>query len=1058
MTNNYLNVLSEVHKKIDKFIEKPEIETWESEFPSLLELLKEAALLFNLGENKILWMNFWDKDHVINYLDLSNKNANFIKETEKLNNKHQKYVWKDPKSYGVNIRSSRNIFKEMSMANEVFQISFRNDANSIFQLLSVLKSDIVKINQNGKKSNDSIEDIYRESLEFIKTHCPIFINYKTDFLKSTNDKDFYKFINWVYWIVLAQGDEWTDSFYLDSTLFNDKMSNEELKKDDEQKKQLEKGILYCNIGCRIVNGDDIEICSFVYHVRNVLNKIRFIRERIEYEKIIKKAQIKSAIAAIMSRNMSHNLGSHILSGTKSEIANNNFNLDRKQVIGTYRLFQYIQERMDFLSVIINQESTHKEFNAPLNLKADILDEFAVDGRGERHKSSSDSSHSFLLSHIVSSEKITRESKNKDNLNIEIQILKKEKENNSILYKCFTSLANGDNNTNEFNEINFSVPLGVNSRHAFLTILENYIRNIAKHKTSEISTLIAINKNSNLDNKLVISILVEMPDMEILDEKKDKSDDKQRNCKITIFDNLPVKETDICDLNNRINIGTNCEYESDEYGIQNIKILNNDYSLNKYNKGLKEMLICVAWLKGATNDWSLIEQRNHNLMKYIQIPAVLYGQCGISKTNKTYAGIVFELPEHNFYYYKKIAFEEKIIEILAKLPSSEIYIIDFEDVNNMENKIHEIRATIPKVLFFESLKELSDDEITDIKNNANNKKLLDKLYSNMYKDKFADHKIIINYNCNIDSEKENSNLISRIGEGENYLPKLEEANIPIFFTAHNDSPEIFVKNINELIKNNLLNKIKFIEGISGGNFTYNLLCNAPIDRIQYFRILEAAFTKIAIIDERIYKRFKGISFGNLEKLSSSFTENEVEILKNMLKNYKEKAIDYDEILKRNNRLFERFLISIGVQNNIQSKREWIENNNVIELASNESCNKLWLRKKNLYIYNAHKIDNFKLADIDDNTIIKIEDVDFLSIHYGILEKLKFHENKDQFKIYLEKIGVDLTHTKICIHSGRGGVVQLQDDVTFIPLSSLDAQIDDSKYKLTQMFLNLNFKPF
>lgn len=792
---------------------------------------------------------------------------------------------------------------------------------------------------------------------------------------------------------------------------------------------------------------------------NILYVLQFIFSKDVLNRL-KESQIKSAIASIMSRNMSHNLGSHILSGTKAEIAKYNYILNRGQVLGTYRLFQYIQERMDFLSVIINHEPSHKEFNAPLNLKADILDEFAIDGRGKRHNSSNDLCSSFLLTHIVSSEKITRDIDNKDYLNIEIQLLKKERINNSIIFKCFTSLANGDNNSNEFNEINFSVPLGVNSRHAFLTILENYIRNIAKHKTNEISNLININKSSNTCDKLIISILVEECSQKVPSIGNDMENDQSRNYRILIFDNLPVREEDVKNLNKRINVGENDENEFDIEGIKSIRILNDNHSLNKYNKGLKEMLICVAWLKGKTNDWSLIEKRGHNLMKYVNVSTEVYGQSGIADINKTYSGISFELQEHNFYYYKKITFDESILDSTANIPSAEIYIIDFDDNDGKKYLMEEIQAILPKVLFFSRLTELSKEELSDIKDNKNNKKLLEKLYVILYKNKFRDYKIIVNYDSKIEEGKEDPELISRTGKfyPGNYMKILKEAKIPVFFTSHNDSPEIFIKTINELIKNKILDKIRFIEGISGGNFTYNLLCNAPIDKIQYYRILEAATTKIAIIDERIYKRYKDISFDNVTEVKSSFTEKEVNILNDLLKSYKENAIGYNEIVKSNDRLFDTFLMVKGVQNNNSSKKSWLAANNKIEIATKEGYNKLWLRKKNIFIYNAHKFEPYKLADIEDNTIDKIEEVDFLSIHYGILEKLKFHENKKQLKEYLEEIGVDVSHTKVCIHSGRGGVVQLQDDVTFIPVSSIDAQLDDSKYKLTQMFLNLNFKPF
>lgn len=788
---------------------------------------------------------------------------------------------------------------------------------------------------------------------------------------------------------------------------------------------------------------------------------------------------RSAIAAIMSRNMSHNLGSHVLSGTKAEISKTNFQGLGEPLIervrGTYRLFQYLQERMDFIALIINHEPQNKDFYAPLNLKADILDEFAVDGRGKRHDSLNEKTHSYLLDHIVSSERIVRNANNSENLEVEIQLLKKEKyfenEKEIIKIKCFTSLKNGDNDSNEFNDINLSIPLGVNSRHALLTILENFIRNIAKHKTMAINNIIQKNKKHEEKEKIIISLMVEEED---------------ENYILTMFDNLHEDYNKIIKLNHKINNIQNLESTIDE-GRDSIKIVNNDGSLNRYNKGLKEMLVCSAWLKGKTDDWSLLEKENSGLLNYVPITVEISQKVNYkgnreyisvekieddSKNRQNiYTGIRLELPKHKYYHYSKI----KSFEDILSLPSADIYVIETDDFE-LKNKA---TKALCKVLFFNELELDVRNKITN--NHHNNKDTAKLLYNHLFKERFKDDRIIISYQSNIkEIDPEVADKVYRINESvevSDYISKL--INLPVdsrahLFVTHNDSPSIFVKNITTINSNDLQTKVCYLEGISGGNFTYNLLCNAPIDLVHYYRIIEADNAKIAIIDERIYKRFRELKFEQ-SSLLESFTEQEIKSLEQSLFKYKEDN-DINNLLESNDNLFQRFFKYLSIYTS-EAQDKWLIENDRINIESQESYNKIWLSKKNIFLYNILLSDvtdkktashdtisqetNFKLVDIEGSDCKCFPEVDFLSIHYGIVEKLGLinHSDKKTFKKFLEDIfGLNLDKAKVSIHSGRGGLIEWQNEITFIPVSSIDAQMDDSKFKLAQMFLNQKYKLF
>jgi hypothetical protein len=820
-----------------------------------------------------------------------------------------------------------------------------------------------------------------------------------------------------------------------------------------------------------------EVINALNQIINVLSaRVTFQYYRLE----LRNSQIKSAIAAIMSRNMSHNLGSHVLSGTKTELAKRSFSFRMEKpeeepefVRGGYRLFQYLQERMDFVSVLVNHEPYHKDFNAPLNLKADILDEFAVDGRGNRHKGSKEKTHSYLLNHIVSSERVLRNAVSNDFLEIEIQLLKYKTEGDEKEVQCFTSLANGDNNSNEFNEINFSVPLGVNSRHAMLTIIENYIRNITKHKSKEISQKIEDNKKSGKTEKLEISILIDL-----------KEDSKEYE--LTIFDNLVSSIHDIKSLNDKINNSETYNEKNDPDGYNHIKIINQNGTLNRYNKGLKEILICAAWLKGKTDDWSILESKNHGLVKYVPLsvskvpnvndrPKYVIDKTWKETNTSCYCGLQINLPIHNFYFYVHDIDKENYKEKCYNLPSAEIYIISIK-TNELDIK-NEIRKILPKVIFWEEVSTMftieNQQDITN-NNNNNNKEHLSILYKHLYSEKYKDCKIVINYTDDWKDDIEVKDLVYRSGVNQSIKNYNDVLNILInhfkthLFIAHNDSPSIFDTNTKKLREAGFFDKIEYLEGISGGNFTYNLICNAPIDLIQYYRIIEAASTRIAIVDERIYKRYKEIKF---PAETNSFSTQDIAILNQLLANYKKstEGNKYHILYNSNNKLFDSFFRSMGIMQ-IAERKKWLDDNTEISFATEESYNKLWLKKKNIYLYNIvrddnNSVDNFILLDINGLTSKVENNLDFLSIHYGLVEKLGLIEkgsdnfdSKNKFVVYLNKMGVDLNRTKVCIHSGRGGVMEWQNEITFIPVSSIDAQMDDSKYKLSQMFLNQKYKLF
>ena len=145
-----------------------------------------------------------------------------------------------------------------------------------------------------------------------------------------------------------------------------------------------------------------------------------------------------AASAIMSRNMSHNIGSHVLAkviASKSDIVKNEISDSYTPQLD---LFSYLQSRMDHLAYVATDRQGQISHPVSFNFQRLIKDFEDQD---------------FLCQYI------SGVMVGKNPLSVEIKI---ENEADDNVY--------------------VSVPNGNTGAHAFYIILENYIRNVAKHNT------------------------------------------------------------------------------------------------------------------------------------------------------------------------------------------------------------------------------------------------------------------------------------------------------------------------------------------------------------------------------------------------------------------------------------------------------------------------------------------------------------------------------------------------------------------------------------------------
>lgn len=197
--------------------------------------------------------------------------------------------------------------------------------------------------------------------------------------------------------------------------------------------------------------------SFLSNIFKNENLIRTVKDelrslcRISYMyQIIRRHALRSAIAAIMARNMSHNIGSHVLASSDLvNVANN-------QEIQT--LHSYIQQRMDFISQVVTYVPSWGE---PLYFFQDLLRGFLT-----QH---------LLLGHLVKDQRYDEEK-------ISFYI------HHSVETSHFPLVGENEKSWWDASKVSedflIAIPGGTIGSHAFYDILENTMRNSAKYGCSK----------------------------------------------------------------------------------------------------------------------------------------------------------------------------------------------------------------------------------------------------------------------------------------------------------------------------------------------------------------------------------------------------------------------------------------------------------------------------------------------------------------------------------------------------------------------------------------------
>ncbi len=773
---------------------------------------------------------------------------------------------------------------------------------------------------------------------------------------------------------------------------------------------------------------------------------------LQLQENARREAIKSAIAAIMSRNMSHNLGSHYLYYTKNHLerlANELSNEQSPDIRGAARVLGYTQARMDYLATIISND---KYPYGAVNFKSQIFDELTIDSFSKRHFSSVGKKYNrtvnFLLSNLIRSEDFTRPcimSDGYDNpdaldlLNLQIKYSENGKH-----YQCFTgtnyvpddgddeedyeglvTMSSEENIKRTLSNIDIALPGGNMSCHAFFNVVENFIRNSAKYLREdfnhpnnegkkELTTTIALNY-ADKDHKYINCVIYDDKQNATYYKLLTRTKDFEKKLAIAglSFSSYGTKEPDVDSIRKMCPVIID---EIEKSSLQNKELLlrearNLSKSWNK--KCLFEQIIDRLSSIRILDKSNVLDKENKGLKEMFFSAAWM--RAYHFPEGKTYTDIIYEIQEQDDPIKKmNLIREYGLCPIMVLDEGDQLSVLSFKDLKTVYFKPVNfgISFTLP-IFRKEAEVEISSDENQMIHNCL---------------DTYADVAIAdFTHDCPVNLKEIFTRILSKeVCVGKSATQVLHEilrqrfdsfddyylsfGGIAESSGIHNDAHQI---KFDHHMKDHVVNKgglesqivYAYSDTVSGGNFTktMNELFDAAItedgkyksEDDEYFclKIKESALTKITLIDERLY-----------DSMLKSETQLELS-LKNI------RVLDY-------------------VDTN--------EINDFTEL--------------------------FKGNSFKDNS----NNSNFLSIHLGLVEKII---QSSEFINFVGEMSVEERAIKfmsllrenfggnnvfIAIHSGRGNFsAELEGPLAeypFITMSSLESAFNNCKYQLSQLFYN------
>ena len=290
---------------------------------------------------------------------------------------------------------------------------------------------------------------------------------------------------------------------------------------------------------------DAEISGEFKKFNNIFEKIRFERQENE----IKRHGLRAAVAAIMGRNMSHNIGSHVLARYSSEIHTDLKPVDSESRDHRGDFLAYLQRRTDFIAEISTSDQSHWAQSLSLKEQIDKLNWEAL----QKHSKFEDGqgrANPILLRYITG--------------------------NGSL-----TASVNYEGNEQEL----FACPGGEVGVHALFVILENIIRNSARHSGE-----------NWVDKRVVIRVQAE--DDSVNDQLIALTiiDEATKLDKLGYHRNGNKKRLARPEFNAQSSVDQDVTPSVIELALRE-PFLMPEGSINPKNWGVREMQICAHYLRG-----------------------------------------------------------------------------------------------------------------------------------------------------------------------------------------------------------------------------------------------------------------------------------------------------------------------------------------------------------------------------------------------------------------------------------------------------------------------------
>lgn len=853
-----------------------------------------------------------------------------------------------------------------------------------------------------------------------------------------------------------------------------------------------------------------------------------------------KEAIKSAKSAIMSRNMSHNLGSHVMfyikqklqsvgkivnDGILEDLFSKDGKLDSKKLngetiheetempflVGLGRFINYLQERQDYIATIATD---YIPARSTISFKDFIYDELKPDLRYKRHKKidldgnkkdmvSGEEPRNLLLDYIAYSEKY----EGSDSI-----VINFGKFNGSKA----SSKDAGKDDFDKLRKFNVSLPGGVIGRQAFFSIIENIIRNAAKHSLKA--------ANIVLDFEEVDVAELRTRALEYIVPKGQKGYTGAANTKLPSTDLIELYEKNSNDYS-ILRITSNMQNE--EKSIETlVKKLASDYvdeqgTMDETAKGLKEIRISAAWMRGYSIDLDIPINK--------EPPAVTIAKTIKENTNKYKIEYYICLPKpKNFAFVVK---KKPALNINPEIYGCKIYTLD--EISSPTKGVAAEIANYDVVVFCcagaeDNLKKyISPRYISYVEDNIQmleifkrSDKILDALqesvYSKWFKQKVSQDDIRISV---LDDKAYNKNKLksSNSADGESKQEKAEQDNGVTLSTTGSATDDCYNKTVlftthyeGRASKNPMLNgnssydNVLFAEGITGNNSTDRLIRQNEWNAEWRYKHLAAGLLRVAIFDERIFSYVASATDNSINEaaiddlITSCIGVSDYDSIYQLVKeklhiiNKVDTIYKIADILEANESTAKESVKAI-VEESVQSKKQpydCFKSQQLHEKRINVYDVYCKNDESGRYIefvgYNAPINDNVAkynsssniavlatLRKKDDGYVVEFEadglmqnKFDLISIHQGILDKIYEHfsikGDETAMEIITDKLVAEFARkaegSRLSIHSGRSrpNKSDMPQHVPFVQFAAIDHAVRDCKYTLSELLLTSHYE--